>query len=106
MSQMTEVRGVHTSKVTRPDGSLSVVYRGTEVVSVDDMGVITLRSNGWQTATTKTRMNQTAYEFGLPYNVWQKNYEWFVTFDVDVYGFQVVIPFRDGMTLEPGRDPR
>ena len=55
---------------------------------------IRLNSNGWATSTTKQRMNQAASEYGLGYYVFQKNFDWFVSF------FGQTIPFTDGMIID------
>ena len=79
-----------------------VVYHSTAVVTVawkfpTREVEVTLRSGGWQTATTKTRMNQTANEIGLPYHVYQRTFDWYV----DTPGG--TIEFSDGMqfTIKP-----
>lgn len=97
MTQMMQVKGVKTS--TRRDAQgLHVRYHDTDVVTAHTDGRITLRTGGWKTATTKTRMNQAANEFGLEYSVWQKAGQWFVTvgaatlaFDADSITFRPVV---------------
>ena len=54
-----------------------VTYHRTNIVSWRDRK-ITLNSDGWQTVTTKRKMNQAANQFCLRFGVWQKNHEWFV----------------------------
>jgi len=56
----------------------TVVYIHTDIVSWKD-GQITLNSDGWQTVTTKRKMNQAAHQFALGFGVFQKDYDWFVT---------------------------
>jgi len=92
MSQTRKVAGRATSIRTEWDGFTNVRYHDTDVVSFNDRRII-LRSGGWRTATTKTRMNQTANQFNLGFRVWQKSFEWFVDFK------EVVYPFKDRMTL-------
>ena len=41
-------------------------------------GEVTLNTGGWLTPTTKVRMNQTANAYGLGFNVYQKDFNWFV----------------------------
>lgn len=68
-----------TATTVRNDGGvLSVTYHATEVVR-KEAGKITLRTNGWFSATTRTRMNQAAEEYGLCYHVWQKDFKWYVS---------------------------
>ena len=77
--QTHTVRGTATT-VQSGNGSTNVVYHTTTVVSFNSER-ITLDTGGWRTNTTKTRMNQAANQFDLGFNVWQKDYEWFVTCD-------------------------
>lgn len=84
-----------------------VTYVSTEIVRWNGSSV-TLNSGGWQTVTTKRKMNQAANQFCLRFGVHQKAGEWFV--DVrnprDVfeatgnYWQGLKIPFRDGMTFD------
>lgn len=70
-----------------------VTYVNTEIVRwVDD--VITLNSGGWETVTTKRKMNQAAQQFALGFSVFQKDYYWFV----ELPGGEVV-DFFDGITF-------
>ena len=57
---------------------------------------------GWKSATTKTRMNQAANQFGLPYRVYQKDYVWYVespSGKTEVYGM------KESERLEKMRGP-
>ena len=69
--------GKTATKVTERDGMTHVRYHSTDVVSFDSSKVI-LRTDGWKTATTKARMNQTANEYNLPFSVFQDKGQWFV----------------------------
>lgn len=66
-----------TVEFRKLDSRTFVRYWSTDVVQFDDRWV-TLDHGNWMTATTKVRMNQTANQFGLGFNVYQKNFEWFV----------------------------
>ncbi|MCP3678552.1 MAG: hypothetical protein GY721_13510 [Deltaproteobacteria bacterium] len=76
MGQTAKVRGVATS-IRTADKVTSIRYHNTDVVEFSDKEII-LNSGGWQTATTKTRMNQAANQFDLGYTVYQTKGEWFV----------------------------
>jgi hypothetical protein len=91
MSQTQEVKGVATI-IYRNNGFTCVKYHQTDVVKFSPVEII-LNSGGWQTATTKTRMNQASNQFGLGYCVFQKDFKWFVDFEGKT------IDFEDGMTL-------
>lgn len=67
----------------------AVNYRGTDVVTYNADGSITLRTGGWKTATTKHRMNQ----YGRGVHVYQQKGGWFVVWQGLIYNYY------DGMTL-------
>jgi hypothetical protein len=92
MAQQHTIGKVATTVATDGDGKTHVTYHQTQVVSFD-ADTVTLRSNGWGTATTKVRMNQASQQFSLGYSVFQKNFNWFV----EVGGRAV--PFVDGMSF-------
>ena len=55
---------------------------------------LSLFDGGWQTVTTKSRLNALCYEFATGFSVFQKNWDWFVS------DFQnTVIDFTDGITV-------
>ena len=49
------------------------VYQGSDVVTWYTDGTAELDHHGWQTATTKRRMNQCGF------NVYQSKHEWYIT---------------------------
>jgi hypothetical protein len=55
------------------DGSVGIMLHSTYVVKIHEDGTYTLNSGGWQTNTTKDRINKYS-----PVSVYQKNYEWFL----------------------------
>ena len=67
------------------DGGIGVRLHGTDVVVIHPDNTYTLNSGGWQTVTTKARIN----EFS-PARVCQRNGVWYVD------GF----PFVDGMKVD------
>lgn len=46
-----------------------------------------LTAGGWWTNTTKNRMNQASNQFDLGYNVFQKDFNWFVDYRGKVFEF-------------------
>lgn len=86
MSQLQRIGTRSTTVHTNEDGMTQVVYHSTAVVSFNDK-VIILNTGGWDTLTTKTRMNQASNQFRLGYNVYQKDFEWFVSFKGKVTPF-------------------
>lgn len=75
------------------DDEMKVVYQSTVIVKWT-YDTVTLNSGGWQTVTTKKKMNQASYQFNLGYQVYQKDFEWFV----DYKG--ITLPFFDGIILQ------
>ena len=79
-------KGVQTH-VRTENGALIGTYRQTDVAKKEG-NLITLTTGGWKTNTTKTRMNQFANNFcESKFQVYQKNYEWFVATSHDTYLF-------------------
>lgn len=64
---------VHTTKL----GETVVILHSTEIVIFDDTRIV-LNNGGWCTATTATRMNQAASQFGLGFRVSRKDGGMFV----------------------------
>ena len=76
MSQ-TQTIGRTATKVEHHGENTFVRYHNPDVVQFDSL-YITLNTGGWETATTKLRMNQASNQFGLGYQVYQKDYRWYV----------------------------
>ena len=91
MGQMQRL-GKSNTVVLRIGGKTRVILHETEVVKFDTES-IWLDSGGWETVTTKARMNQASNEFNLGYGVYQKDYQWYVDFRGETY------KFVDGMRL-------
>ena len=93
----TDKVGAHKTSIYHTDyGDTVVQYHNTQVVRFNDDEII-LDSGGWQTVTTKLRMNQASNMFHLGFRVSQRQYEWFV--DYFAQG-RLTFTFRDGMILE------
>lgn len=71
------------------DNSVSITLHSTDVVTIHEDGTYTLRSGGWQTLTTKDRINQYS-----PVRVYQRNFEWFVKINGKEF------PFMEGMVVQ------
>ena len=83
MSQ-TQTLGTHKTTITKELGIGSedymvVRYWNTDIVKFNNERII-LNTGGWSTVTTKLRMNQASNQFGLGYNVYQKDFNWFVEY--------------------------
>lgn len=75
MTQMQRVGKTATTISKGADGVTRVTYHSTNVVSFNEQYIL-LDTGGWQTYMTKTRMNQTANQFGLCFTVHQHKGEW------------------------------
>ena len=92
MGQLERV-GTHRTNIVTLQGLTSIVYHSTAVVQFDNDKII-LNSGGWDTATTKSRMNQASYQYSLGFDVYQVNFTWYVDYKGET------IPFADGLTLD------
>ena len=64
--------------VTHKDGVANVFLHGNKIAEVGD-GFVTLFDGGWQSNTTKSRLNAILQEHGIKGEcVFQKNWNWFV----------------------------
>ena len=91
------------TEVINIEGVSFVYLHGSQIATIDDDS-LTLFDGGYQTKTTKSRLNAILSEFGYTCGtkreyVFQKQFEWFVNF-VDTKTEQMMtIPFVDGMRL-------
>lgn len=84
------------------DDTIGVRLHGTYVVKLHSDGTYTLNSGGWQTVTTKDRIN--GYS---PAAVYQSKHVWYVVNHANG-GFsheRTAVPFRDGMRVDANGNP-
>lgn len=86
MANMHKI-GKTATNVKTIDRKTTIRYHSTDVVMFDDKSII-LNSGGWHTNTTKARMNQASNVFDLGYQVFQKKFDWFVSFRGKTLDFQ------------------
>ena len=85
------------------DGVSKVYLHGNLIAEIDDVS-LKLYDGGWQSNTTKSRLNALLSEFGYTCGtqreyVFQKQFEWFIKFfDAQTKQMQT-IAFVDGMRL-------
>ena len=85
------------------DGISKVYLHGSKIAEVGD-DFLKLYDGGYQTTTTKSRLNALLSEFGYTCGtkreyVFQKQFEWFIQmFDLTEEAMRT-IPFTDGMRL-------
>lgn len=78
--------GTHCTTVATSGGVTRVTYHETVVVAFDDKQ-ITLDTDGYFTPTTKTRMNQTSFQFDLGFHVYQEEGHWYVDYNGEIIAF-------------------
>ena len=71
--------------------SIGVLLHRTYVVVFYRDGKVKLNSGGWQTVTTKDRMNRFS-----PFQVYQDDHEWYVVTN------KGTVDFEDGMVIQRG----
>lgn len=72
---------------------VGIKYHNTYIVKMDVTDVMTITSGGWDTRTTKDRLNQFLACRGV--SIYQKRFEWFIV------GQNETLPFVDGMQVFP-----
>ncbi len=91
--------GTVATTVTRANGVLVVRYHSTDIVTYDEKTTrVTLRTGGYDTVTTRRRMNQAAQQFGLGFQVVRRSGSTMVL----VSGRTGYTPLVDGMTFDGG----
>ncbi|OUV57428.1 MAG: hypothetical protein CBC73_00420 [Flavobacteriales bacterium TMED113] len=59
------------------DNEADVYLHGNHIATIKSNSII-IKDGGWQSNTTKSRLNALLDEFSYGMRVFQKNYEWFV----------------------------
>ena len=65
------------TSVSHDSEGANVYLHGNHIATVKDNSIL-LFDGGWQSNTTKSRLNALCYEFATGYRVFQKNWDWFV----------------------------
>jgi hypothetical protein len=86
MSRNDKVGRTATTITTDETGTTHVQYHATRVVSFNPDEIV-LRSGGYETVTTKRRINQASNQFGLKIGIFQKSHKWFVTTTAGTFDF-------------------
>jgi hypothetical protein len=67
------------TQVITEDNTSKVYLHGNHIATVTDNDNMTIYDGGWQSVTTKSRLNALCDEFCITgEGVFQKNYKWFV----------------------------
>jgi len=88
----TTVRAFKTNGITT---DVDVYLHGNHIASLDTAtNALTIKDGGWQSNTTKSRLNALLEEFAPDRRIFQKDWQWFVS---DFLG--MAEPFIDGMKV-------
>ena len=71
-------RKSNTEVAKNSEGDTSVYLHGNRIAFVHANGDITLSSCGWDTVTTKSRLNAVLDTFLHGFHVWQRNFTWYI----------------------------
>lgn len=94
----TKTIGNNTTAHRGDDDVIYVYLHGHNIVDLHKDGAVALRDCGYQTVTTKERLNQFC---PMPYRVSQVDYEWFI-FDVEMMEKMEWVTGRGVMILPDG----
>ena len=85
----------------KPKQNLSLVYLHGNLISTYDHSTknLYIRSAGWETVTTKDRLNGLIDYFGIKAGIYQKDFSWYVRTN------KGDIPFHDAFNTELEIDP-
>ena len=73
-----------------------VFLHGNHIATYNyDNKELSLFDGGWQSNTTKSRLNALCYEFATGFSVFQKNWNWFVS----DFQSKVIKDFSNGITV-------
>ena len=82
------------TRVEITEDQTAIVYlHGNKIAEVDETNVRLFDGGGYQTVTTKSRLNALLEEVKYGCRVFQKNFDWFVKYNDEVASFW------DGMIL-------
>ena len=89
----TSVRCFKTNGITT---DVDVFLHGNHIASLDTASnQLTIKDGGWQTVTTKSRLNALLDEFAPSMGIFQKDWVWYLSDRLS----GSVVPFISGMTV-------
>ena len=92
----TNWTGSNTTVITE-DNISTVMLHGNHIATYyHDTKELALFDGGWQSNTTKSRLNALCAEFATGFSVFQKNFNWFV----GDFQNKTVKPFCDGLIVD------
>lgn len=76
------------------DFTLGVKYHNTDIIRIDISNIVKLNTNGWETNTTKDRLNQFLRCRGM--GIFQRKNVWYIQSKE-----AGTVPYVDGMSIHP-----
>ena len=87
---------VRCYKVNGVTTEMDVFLHGNHIASLDTVSNhLTIKDGGWQSVTTKSRLNALLDEFVPSMGIFQKDWVWYLRDSLD----GSVVPFISGMTV-------
>ena len=84
----------NTKVCTNSEGYTHVYLHNNHIATVSDNGII-LYDGGYQSNTTKSRLNAVLFAFSDTVRVFQKDFQWYISDDTTV-------PFHNGYVVTVG----
>jgi hypothetical protein len=75
------------------DQTVAIMYHRTNILKINQENVVTINTGGWETTTTKDRLNQFLGCRG--FGIFQKKGVWYIT------GNDHTVEYEDGMRIMP-----
>ncbi len=79
----------NTSVEVDSEGNTSVRLHGNRIAEISQFGDITLSSCGWETVTTKSRLNAILDTFLSGIGIYQKDFVWYIGEDLFFDGYVI-----------------
>jgi hypothetical protein len=73
------------------DETVAIMYHRTNILKINSESVVTINTGGWETTTTKDRLNQFLSCRG--FGIFQKKGTWYIR------GNDETVPYEDGMSI-------
>ncbi len=88
----------NTSVSIDEDGFTSIRLHGNRIAEIAPHGDIVLSSCGWETVTTKSRLNAILDVFFTGFGIWQRDFTWYIGGNGS-FGPKSEDEFFDGYTI-------
>ena len=102
LSNKTNWAGSNTTVTYNDSTNCSSVYlHGHQIATLDhNTNAVKLDSCGYETVTTKSRLNAILEEVKYGCRVFQKQFEWFISYNGQTQSFWDGVIILDGITLQ------